>query len=46
MLISGCIGPRGDGYVVGEQMTTAEAERYHSFQAEIFADTTADASAR
>jgi S-methylmethionine-dependent homocysteine/selenocysteine methylase len=42
-LISGCIGPRGDGYVVGEQMSPAEAERYHSFQAEAFADTAADA---
>ena len=35
LLISGCIGPRGDGYVVGEQMPAAEAERYHSFQAEV-----------
>ena len=43
LLISGCIGPRGDGYVVGEQMSPAEAERYHSFQAEVFADTAADA---
>ena len=43
LLISGCIGPRGDGYVVGEQMSPDEAERYHSFQAEVFADTAADA---
>ena len=43
LLISGCIGPRGDGYVVGEQMTAEEAVRYHSFQAEVFADTAADA---
>lgn len=42
LLISGCIGPRGDGYVVGEQMTAGEAEHYHSFQAEVFADTAAD----
>ena len=42
LLISGCIGPRGDGYVVGQQMTAGEAERYHSFQAEVFADTAAD----
>jgi S-methylmethionine-dependent homocysteine/selenocysteine methylase len=42
LLISGCIGPRGDGYVVGEQMTAGEAEGYHSFQAEVFADTAAD----
>ena len=34
-LISGCIGPRGDGYVVGEQLSPAEAERFiHPFQAE------------
>ena len=43
LLISGCIGPRGDGYVVGEQMSPAEAERYHSFQAEVFAGTAVDA---
>ena len=43
LLISGCIGPRGDGYVVGEQMSPPEAERYHSFQAKVFADTAADA---
>ncbi len=43
LLISGCIGPRGDGYAVGEQLSPAEAERYHSFQAAIFADTAADA---
>jgi S-methylmethionine-dependent homocysteine/selenocysteine methylase len=43
LLISGCIGPRGDGYVVGEQMSPTEAEGYHSFQAEVFADTAADA---
>jgi S-methylmethionine-dependent homocysteine/selenocysteine methylase len=43
LLISGCIGPRGDGYVVGGQMIAGEAERYHSFQAEVFADTAADA---
>src|SRR3954451_16307421 len=30
--ISGCIGPRGDGYVVGETMTAAEAEGYHAQQ--------------
>jgi homocysteine S-methyltransferase len=43
LLISGCIGPRGDGYVVGEQMSPDDAERYHSFQADVFADTSADA---
>ena len=43
LLISGCIGPRGDGYVVGEQLSPDEAERYHSFQADVFAGTGADA---
>ncbi|MEO8290252.1 MAG: homocysteine S-methyltransferase family protein [Gaiellaceae bacterium] len=42
ILISGCIGPRGDGYKVGVAMTPDEAEHYHSPQIEVFADTTAD----
>jgi homocysteine S-methyltransferase len=32
MLISGCIGPRGDGYVVGEAMSPEEAQAYHTAQ--------------
>ena len=28
IVISGCIGPRGDGYVVGDTMSSAEAEAY------------------
>ncbi len=39
MLISGCIGPRGDGYRPGGAMTEAEAESYHSPQAQAFAGT-------
>lgn len=42
MPISGCIGPRGDGYFPEQQMSGDEAQRYHAFQAEIFADTDAD----
>lgn len=42
MVISGCIGPRGDGYVPGEIMSKKEAEDYHGFQADIFATTQAD----
>jgi S-methylmethionine-dependent homocysteine/selenocysteine methylase len=42
ILIAGCIGPRGDGYQVGETMTAEEAERYHSPQVAVFADTSAD----
>ncbi|PQA89182.1 homocysteine S-methyltransferase family protein [Hyphococcus luteus] len=41
-VISGNLGPRGDGYQPGSLMTAKEAEDYHSFQAEILADTAAD----
>ena len=42
MVISGCIGPRGDGYVLGAAMSPDEAQTYHSAQISTFADTTAD----
>ncbi len=42
VLVSGCVGPRGDGYVAGELMSAEEAERYHSWQVEVFADTPVD----
>jgi homocysteine S-methyltransferase len=42
VVISGCIGPRGDGYRVGDAMTAAQAEEYHARQVEVFADTAAD----
>jgi S-methylmethionine-dependent homocysteine/selenocysteine methylase len=42
IVISGCIGPRGDGYNPIEQMDTNEAESYHRFQAEIFKAAGAD----
>jgi S-methylmethionine-dependent homocysteine/selenocysteine methylase len=42
LLVSGCVGPRGDGYVPGELMSAEEAERYHGWQADIFAGTTVD----
>jgi S-methylmethionine-dependent homocysteine/selenocysteine methylase len=42
IVISGCIGPRGDGYKVEAKMTPAEAERYHELQARAFADAGAD----
>jgi S-methylmethionine-dependent homocysteine/selenocysteine methylase len=42
LVISGCIGPRGDGYVVGETMTPEEAESYHETQVTTFAGTGAD----
>ncbi len=42
IVISGCIGPRGDGYNPGELMSAEQAEEYHATQAEIFSDTAAD----
>jgi S-methylmethionine-dependent homocysteine/selenocysteine methylase len=42
VVISGNIGPRGDGYQVGELMSAAEAAEYHSFQTNVFASTEAD----
>lgn len=42
MVISGQIGPRGDGYDAGQLMTPDEAEAYHAWQIGIFAETEAD----
>ena len=42
IVVSGCLGPRGDGYVVGDAMTAEEAEAYHSTQIGTFAETAAD----
>lgn len=42
MVISGAIGPRGDGYVPGEVMSVDEACSYHHEQIAVFADTQAD----
>lgn len=42
IVISGNIGPRGDGYNAAQRMTAAEAEAYHSPQIEDFARTAAD----
>ena len=42
MVISGCIGPRGDGYNPAVMMSAEEAEKYHALQARVFADTDAD----
>jgi S-methylmethionine-dependent homocysteine/selenocysteine methylase len=41
-LISGCVGPRGDGYVPGEVMSAHEAAAYHSQQIGDMADAGAD----
>ncbi|MGB5831806.1 MAG: homocysteine S-methyltransferase family protein, partial [Thiohalocapsa sp.] len=42
ILISGCVGPRGDGYDSGEVMTADEAERYHAQQIGAFRASHAD----
>lgn len=42
MVISGCVGPRGDGYDPGHVMSADEAEAYHSEQIGVFAGTQAD----
>jgi S-methylmethionine-dependent homocysteine/selenocysteine methylase len=36
-VINGAIGPRGDGYVVGDAMSVSEASRYHDLQVRAFA---------
>jgi S-methylmethionine-dependent homocysteine/selenocysteine methylase len=41
-VISGAIGPRGDGYQPGRLMSEAEAEAYHAEQIGAFARTEAD----
>ena len=41
-VVSGSIGPRGDGYVPGALMSADEAEAYHRVQIATFAETSAD----
>ena len=42
MVISGCIGPRSDGYTVGNKMTPSVAEAYHREQIVTLSRTKAD----
>ena len=42
MVISGCVGPRGDGYNPAALLTEMDAEDYHSVQIGTFAETEAD----
>jgi S-methylmethionine-dependent homocysteine/selenocysteine methylase len=42
MVISGCIGPRGDGYIPSETMTIDEAQQYHQTQIETFCEADVD----
>ena len=41
-VISGCIGPQGDGYAPDELLSAEAAETYHSVQIATFAETAAD----
>ena len=38
LVISGCVGPRGDGYAPGPLMSPGEAEAYHGWQISLFRD--------
>ena len=42
IVISGCVGPRGDGYVPGRKMSVEQAEDYHGAQIGTFASSAAD----
>jgi S-methylmethionine-dependent homocysteine/selenocysteine methylase len=42
IVVSGCIGPRGDGYNPESFMSATEAEHYHRAQAAAFRDAEAD----
>jgi homocysteine S-methyltransferase len=42
LVISGNLGPRGDGYQAAARMSAAEAEAYHAPQIRVFAETDAD----
>ena len=42
MVISGNIGPRGDGYRAENVMTADEAKAYHGEQVRVFRDSEAD----
>ena len=42
VVVTGCIGPRGDGYDPGDIMRIEEAETYHSRQAQTLASAGAD----
>ncbi|MFC6101407.1 homocysteine S-methyltransferase family protein [Olivibacter domesticus] len=42
IVISGCIGPRGDGYKPENTMSVEDAQQYHSAQIEVFSQTPVD----
>lgn len=42
VVVSGCVGPRGDGYDPGKIMSADEAESYHARQTRVLAEAGAD----
>lgn len=42
VVLSGCVGPRGDGYVPANRMSAEAARAYHQPQVDVFADSAAD----
>jgi S-methylmethionine-dependent homocysteine/selenocysteine methylase len=42
VVVSGCVGPRGDGYAPESLMEPSEAQAYHAEQIGVFADSAAD----
>jgi S-methylmethionine-dependent homocysteine/selenocysteine methylase len=42
LVVSGCVGPRGDGYDPGEAMTAEAAQAYHADQIAAFVEAGAD----
>jgi len=42
VVLSGCIGPRGDGYVVDHQMTAEDSLQYHLLEVEVLAEAGVD----
>jgi homocysteine S-methyltransferase len=42
IVISGCIGPRGDGYDPGKLMSAEEAQSYHAWQVDVLREAGAD----
>jgi S-methylmethionine-dependent homocysteine/selenocysteine methylase len=42
ILVSGCIGPRGDGYIPENKMSAKDAEKYHSAQVEALSHSSVD----
>jgi S-methylmethionine-dependent homocysteine/selenocysteine methylase len=42
VVVSGCVGPRGDGYDPGQVMSSGAAQAYHAHQIDAFAAAGAD----